>query len=76
MKLLLYLNQFQSGNSHLVRNKFHQVDQMNGGGKRFNGVSIPNVSAESGGKSMSLLRHITHERQRQCLNFHLSFILY
>ena len=34
MKLLLYLNQFQSGNSHLVKNKFHQVDQMNGGGKQ------------------------------------------
>ena len=34
IKVLLYLNQFQSGNSHLIRNKFHQVDQMNGGGKR------------------------------------------
>ena len=39
MRLLLYLNLFQSGNSHLVRKKFHQVDQMNGGGKRLVGHS-------------------------------------
>ena len=76
MKLLLYLNQFQSGNSHLVRNKFHQIDQMNGGGKRFNGVSIPKFSAESDGKPMSLLMPINNERQRQRLSFHLSSILY
>ena len=41
MKILLYLDQFQSGNSHLSKNNFHHVDHMNGCGEHTDLLFFP-----------------------------------